>query len=450
MSTLLIPQFVSVNANQILADQVAFYNSTLNSYGVNKTLQPGQPEQLILNDFAYREALVLNAINSAALQNLVSFAVAPVLDYLGLDAGVERLIAQPSVCSVEFTLISTHGTVTIPMGTRIASSDGNFVFATTKPATAISTDTTIIVPCECTQGGTLSNGYPGGSIIAIQDPLSFVASVANLNATTGGTDDETDDRLRQRILLAPGAFSTCGTTDGYKFFALSADPTIISVTVNSPTPGQVNIYPLVNNAATINTTQTSGFLVPNSQYIITTYNAGDDFTNVGAASNAAGVVFVATGTTPAVWSNTSVLTLNNYAALCAKVYNYCSPTNRRPLCDTVFVLQPNQINYRITANLTLYNQVNAVAVNQTLVTQQVIEALNLFTSSGSIIMGNDIVYNQIEGKCTNVVGVYDAGLILEQFISGTWVSITGNILLTDIDFGYCTSVTVNVIGFTNG
>lgn len=55
------------------------------------------------------------------------------------------------------------------------------------------------------------------------------------------------------------------------------------------------------------TGQTSGTLVASKRYRITTYVSADSFTNVGAASNATGVEFVATGTTPTTWSNASTL-----------------------------------------------------------------------------------------------------------------------------------------------
>ena len=51
-----------------------------------------------------------------------------------------------------------------------------------------------------------------------------------------------------------------------------------------------------------------GPLVIGRRYVITEdYMAGDDFTNVGAANNNPFTVFIATGTTPAVWTNGSVL-----------------------------------------------------------------------------------------------------------------------------------------------
>lgn len=56
------------------------------------------------------------------------------------------------------------------------------------------------------------------------------------------------------------------------------------------------------------TVQTSGVLAVDSEYTISGYTASDDFTNVGAASNANGVVFTATGTTPTTYTNSTTLT----------------------------------------------------------------------------------------------------------------------------------------------
>jgi hypothetical protein len=53
--------------------------------------------------------------------------------------------------------------------------------------------------------------------------------------------------------------------------------------------------------------QTSGLLVVGNDYIIKDFAGGDDFTNVGAASNATGVVFTATGDTPTDWTHESTL-----------------------------------------------------------------------------------------------------------------------------------------------
>lgn len=53
--------------------------------------------------------------------------------------------------------------------------------------------------------------------------------------------------------------------------------------------------------------QTSGTLTIGRRYYIKSYVASDDFTNVGAGSNATAVSFTATGTTPTTWTNSSQL-----------------------------------------------------------------------------------------------------------------------------------------------
>jgi hypothetical protein len=68
--------------------------------------------------------------------------------------------------------------------------------------------------------------------------------------------------------------------------------------------------------------KTGGTLFSGSRYKIVSYEAGDDFSNVGG-SNQAGSVFVASSTTPAVWSNGSVLQVVSadlsYSATAAQV-----------------------------------------------------------------------------------------------------------------------------------
>jgi len=55
------------------------------------------------------------------------------------------------------------------------------------------------------------------------------------------------------------------------------------------------------------TTTTNGLLTVGVTYQITSYQSGDDFTNVGAINNNNGTYFVATGTTPRQWGSASTL-----------------------------------------------------------------------------------------------------------------------------------------------
>ena len=82
-------------------------------------------------------------------------------------------------------------------------------------------------------------------------------------------------------------------------------PTAGAITVFTDPNPQLRLVQItaVNNVGT----KASGALVIGNTYSIATYFAGDDFTNVGAASNALNVTFIATGTTPAVWTFGSTL-----------------------------------------------------------------------------------------------------------------------------------------------
>ena len=77
--------------NLILADMIAAFESS-----AGRTLQPAQVERLLIDLYAYRESLVRNAVQYAAQQNLLAFAIFPMIDYLGGLLGVVRLAAQPA------------------------------------------------------------------------------------------------------------------------------------------------------------------------------------------------------------------------------------------------------------------------------------------------------------------------------------------------------------------
>lgn len=78
-----------------------------------------------------------------------------------------------------------------------------------------------------------------------------------------------------------------------------------SITYQSSAGDSALIYAAALNHETV--TQISGVLIVGHQYYIQTYNAVDDFTNVGANDNVEGDFFTATGTTPTLWLSGSVL-----------------------------------------------------------------------------------------------------------------------------------------------
>ncbi|WP_174769340.1 baseplate assembly protein, partial [Brevibacillus centrosporus] len=75
----------------------------------------------------------------------------------------------------------------------------------------------------------------------------YIQSVSNVTTSSGGTDRESDEAYRERIHIAPESFSTAGPEGAYEYFAMSASPLIVDVSVREATPGVVEIRPLLQN-----------------------------------------------------------------------------------------------------------------------------------------------------------------------------------------------------------
>ena len=80
---------------------------------------------------------------------------------------------------------------------------------------------------------------------------------------------------------------------------------------------------LSQNGASSLTLVTSGSLIPGVTYQIASYNAGDDFTNVGATGNATNNIFVAKGSTPSSWTASSTLSYDSGAPVSYELENSC-------------------------------------------------------------------------------------------------------------------------------
>lgn len=239
-TTLTIPQFVHEDAQQVISECKAYYENML-----QRSFAPADIEMLLINGLAYREMLLRANLNDAARQNLVDFSRGTMLEYLAALVGVSRLPASGAFANLRFSIVSGHTGVTIPVGTRVQSTDGKVVFRTIEEKTVGVGTFQKDVKAVCDPAGKVGNGYLTGTISRILDPVPFVSSCINIEETTGGADDETDDELRERIKLAPGSFSVAGPTNAYKYFARTASSAIVDVAVTSPNPGEVNIYPLL-------------------------------------------------------------------------------------------------------------------------------------------------------------------------------------------------------------
>lgn len=220
-------KFVDYDSETVVNNLVTKFEEAL---GV--TLQPSDERRIFLNQLAQVIVAINANVNETGNQVLLRYATGEALDAIGEMFGVTRLQAGRAKCVLLFTLSEVQNTdVTIPMGTR-ATADGEVYFATTKTLVIAAGNSFGEVEAEALTDAEVS--YEKNAIRYIVDNVQYLGSVTNPSATTGGTDRESDDSLRERIRLVPESFSTAGCSDGYKYWAKSANTDVGDVVVYSP------------------------------------------------------------------------------------------------------------------------------------------------------------------------------------------------------------------------
>jgi phage-related baseplate assembly protein len=355
-----------LDPNLILADMVSAFQTA-----AGRTLQPAQVERLLINLYAYRESLIRNAIQYAGQQNLLAYAAFPMLDYLGQLLSIFRLGAQGALTTLQFTLANPLSIAyVIAAGTQVGTSDGQFVFATIESLTIPAGSTSGSVQATSTIPGAGGNGYLSGQVNVQISPSVLISAVTNTNTSAGGASPETDEHLRARIQAAPNQFSTAGPEGAYRFFTLSADPSIIDAQVVTPAPGQVVVYVLTGPIT----------------------------------------IQPASSPNPAAIANSGLL---------AKVATALSGDSVRPLTDTVSVMAVTETDYQIAGTITIYSDADPAAT---------MAAANSAAQSYAIALASriqrDIVPSQII-EALSVTGVYEVTLTspsYTQLQAGQWAN----------------------------
>lgn len=232
--------FADTDPASVEASVISFYE------GLTKTtLYDGDPVRLFLCSLAYVIATQNQAMNLAGKQNLVRYAEGQHLEELGKGVGTERLGVSHARTVQQFVLGAVQNfAVIIPAGTRVTTADRKMVFALHSdliiPAGSASGYGTVVADTA----GAACNGLVPGQICLLVDPLPYVKSTTNTVTTSLGADVEQDSPYRERIQLAPEAFSCAGPSGAYRSLARSAHQDIADVAVWSPEPGTVDLRPV--------------------------------------------------------------------------------------------------------------------------------------------------------------------------------------------------------------
>lgn len=327
----------------ILSQTIAKYESDS-----GKTLQPAHIERLIINTYAYREALARQQMNEAYRQQHVRFATGLMLDLCGDDVNTPRLEASAARCTLRFTGKTLRSDVDIPTGTQVAV--GEIVFATIEPGRLTAARPRADLQAVCLTAGLAGNGWSVGQINILQSEFAADISATNISVPSGGAETESDDAYRRRIMLAPESYSVAGPVGAYEYWARAVSPAICDVHVGHAL----------------------------------------DEKNEEIGGTVAVTVLTKTGMPS--------------EALLTQVKTALSGEKKRPLCDTVIVQAPTAVEYTLVAELVLLTGSNALDVKTAAE-----QAWAAYEAAKQEQLGSDIVQLDIQ-TVLKVAGVYDVRL----------------------------------------
>ena len=224
--------FIETDAGKILDTVLEELES-----GVNEPLYPGDERRIYGEAVAQLIVAVYNSVNDAARQKMLRYARGAVLDALGETRDTFRLTPTSATTTLRFGVEEAElSNIIIPAGTRVT---GDFV-------RYFLTDTTVVlsagalhvdVTATAENGGAEYNDIAPGELANIVDVANvpLIDYVTNVDITEGGGDEEGDEAFRERIREAENRLSTAGTAKAYKYWALSANPLVSDVVVESQT-----------------------------------------------------------------------------------------------------------------------------------------------------------------------------------------------------------------------
>ena len=227
--------------NFVETDSAKLYTAIIGSLmdECREALYPGDERRIFGEALVAVFVALYNEFNDKMRQRTLQYARGEVLDALGARYGVERAAPASASATFRFTASAAQAeNIIIPAGTRITT-DGSVYFATQETAVLPVGAQTVDVLGVCTAGGSAYNGFAIGTIKTLVDLIPYISGASNTTTSTGGDDgepytEEGDDRLRERIRLAPSTLSTAGPESGYRYHTMTADPDIVDVAIDCP------------------------------------------------------------------------------------------------------------------------------------------------------------------------------------------------------------------------
>lgn len=280
--------FVNINAETVYEEIVRNIESDL-----GEKLHEGDEKKLFIKSLMPIIMALKNDINDTANQNFLENSREEKTDAIANSYfDTKRLKPTKASCSGKAVLSEVQKKdILIPSGTKITS-DGIRIFEIKENYIVKAGQKEVDVKLVSTSTGEKYNGILAGKINHIIDPIAYVSEIYNTEISKEGSDIEDDKSYRERARLEMESKSCAGPEGAYEYYAYSADNSISAVKVVSPSPGTVRILVVVDNGES-----------PSDEIL-------------------------------------------------KKVYDECSPRDRRPLTDKVETGTPEIVEYDI--DLTYY------------------------------------------------------------------------------------------------
>lgn len=214
--------------------------------GEETEFSASDPVRLVLYSCSVLLYQGLQHVDRAGKMGLLKYSTGEFLDNLAALRSVSRESAKAAVAKERFYLSVVLGnSISIPKGTRVKG--GELFFATTEAVEISAGQLYADASISCLTLGKDGNDFLPGEINVLVDPIPYIVMVENIEKSVGGADKESDEALAERIYLSSSAHSTAGPEAAYRYWVLSYDTTIQDCRIRSESPGEVDIYILLQD-----------------------------------------------------------------------------------------------------------------------------------------------------------------------------------------------------------
>lgn len=223
-------------------------NENINNF---KTLLPNwkplesDEYKMMLEAFAYRELHLRAEFNKLASAFFLSTSTGTDLDSYAVSHDAERLKGAKPYTTYEFKLsVILNQDVVIPK--NLVLTDNNSLLESKLLKDVIIKAGTTIGSGTVELQKEISSSEIKTEVITTS--LPFVVTASATNDFKNGSNPESDEDFRERILLSMADKSTAGSEETYKSFTFGADERIEGVTVLNGGSGVVSVYYYSSNA----------------------------------------------------------------------------------------------------------------------------------------------------------------------------------------------------------